>query len=170
MKINYGTTDEIQRFAACLFEGREFDDLDGGLMSRKAICLYHGRIPMVRCFGSSPEVTFLSSTFRIPGRGLSIGIDFVVGRTKHVLEGYIAQLQARGFATYEIKRNTAEQREKRGLRVATMHRIKGLEFEHIVVVAANKGIYRSTPQSMTPQTMWQDAMQKPQSGHYSTLP
>jgi superfamily I DNA/RNA helicase len=30
--------------------------------------------------------------------------------------------------------------EKPGLRVATMHRVKGLEFEHIVVVAANKGI------------------------------
>jgi superfamily I DNA/RNA helicase len=27
-----------------------------------------------------------------------------------------------------------------GLRLATMHRVKGLEFEHVVAVAANKGI------------------------------
>ena len=57
-----------------------------------------------------------------------------------MLEGYISQLQAADFTTYEIKRNTAEQRDKPGLRVATMHRVKGLEFEHVIVVAANKGI------------------------------
>ena len=44
------------------------------------------------------------------------------------------------FDTYEIKRNAAEQRDKPGLRVATMHRVKGLEFEHVIVVAANEGI------------------------------
>jgi superfamily I DNA/RNA helicase len=64
----------------------------------------------------------------------------VVGRTTRILESYVSQLQIGGFVTYEIKRNTAEQREKPGLRVATMHRVKGLEFEHIIVVAANKGI------------------------------
>jgi superfamily I DNA/RNA helicase len=59
----------------------------------------------------------------------------VVARTKHLLEGYITQLQAVGFCTYEIKRNAAEQRDKPGIRLATMHRVKGLEFEHVVVVA-----------------------------------
>jgi superfamily I DNA/RNA helicase len=52
----------------------------------------------------------------------------------------MSQLQAADFDIYEIKRNTAEQRDKPGLRVATMHRVKGLEFEHVIAVAANKGI------------------------------
>jgi superfamily I DNA/RNA helicase len=45
-----------------------------------------------------------------------------------------------GYETYEIKRNAAEQRDKPGVRLATMHRVKGLEFEHVIVAAANKGI------------------------------
>jgi superfamily I DNA/RNA helicase len=64
----------------------------------------------------------------------------VVARTKHLVEGYISEMQTAGFATYEIKRNAAEQRSKPGIRLATMHRVKGLEFEHVIVVAANKGI------------------------------
>jgi superfamily I DNA/RNA helicase len=64
----------------------------------------------------------------------------VVARTKHLLEGYISQLQAAGFGTYEIKRNAAKQRNRPGVRLATMHRVKGLEFEHVIVVAANYGI------------------------------
>ena len=148
LKINYRTTDEIRRFAVCLLEGREFDDLDGGADEQKGyMSLTHGRIPMVRCFGSfAEEVAFLKQHIQdLLAEGSPLESICVVGRTKHVLESYIAQLQAGDLATYEIKRNTAEQREKRGLRVATMHRVKGLEFEHIVVVAANKGILPLDP-------------------------
>lgn len=60
--------------------------------------------------------------------------------TCRVLESYLSQLKAAGFAAYEIKRNTAEQRDKPGLRLATMHRVKGLEFEHVIIVAVNRGI------------------------------
>ena len=61
-------------------------------------------------------------------------------RAKRLLEGDIAQLQSAGFATYEIKRDTAEQRGKPGVRLAAMHRLKGLKFERVIVAAANKGI------------------------------
>ena len=33
-----------------------------------------------------------------------------------------------------------DQRDKPGIRLATMHRVKGLEFEHMIVVAANEGV------------------------------
>jgi Txe/YoeB family toxin of Txe-Axe toxin-antitoxin module len=143
LKINYRTTDEIRRFAVCLLEGREFDDLDGGIDEQKGyMSLTHGRPPLVRCFASfAEEVAFLKRHIQdLLVEGSLLESICVVGRTKHVLESYITQLQAADFTTYEIKRNTAEQREKPGLRVATMHRVKGLEFEHMVVVAANKGI------------------------------
>jgi superfamily I DNA/RNA helicase len=44
------------------------------------------------------------------------------------------------MAVYEVKRDTAEQRERPGVRAATMHRVKGLEFEHVVIAAANDGV------------------------------
>src|ERR1035437_4714742 len=143
LKINYRTTDEIRRFAVCLLEGRQFDDLDGGIDEQKGyMSLTHGKPPIVRCFTSfAEEVAFLKQHIHdLMADGSALESICVVGRTKHVLESYVTQLQAADFTIYEIKRNTAEQREKPGLRVATMHRVKGLEFEHIVVVEANKGI------------------------------
>ena len=44
----------------------------------------------------------------------------LVGRTHHVLEVYAAYLRENGIAVYEVKRSAAEQREKPGVRVATM--------------------------------------------------
>ena len=69
----------------------------------------------------------------------------MVGRTRKVLETYITYLRGEGMDTYEIKRDTAEARDKPGIRVATMHRVKGLEFDHIVIVSANRGVVHWHP-------------------------
>ncbi len=143
LKINYRTTDETRRFAVALLEGREIDDLDGGTDQQKGyVSLTHGRPPLVRSFGTfAEEVAFLKQHIGdIQEDGAPLESVCVVARTKHLVEGYISQLQAAGFGTYEIKRNAAEQRDKPGIRLATMHRVKGLEFEHVIIVAANEGI------------------------------
>lgn len=143
LKINYRTTDEIRRFAVCLLEGREIDDLNGGVDEQKGyVSLTHGSPPLVRAFASfGEEIAFLKQHIaELQKEGAALESVCLVARTKRLLEGYISQLQAAGFAIYEIKRNAAEQRDKPGLRLATMHRVKGLEFEHVVVVATNKGI------------------------------
>ena len=143
LKINYRTTDEIRRFAVGLLEGREIDDLDGGVDQQKGyVSLTHGRPPLVRTFGTfADEVAFLKEQIaELQKDGAPLESICVVARTKHLVDGYLSQLQAAGFGTYEIKRNAAEQRDKPGIRLATMHRVKGIEFEHVIVVAANKGI------------------------------
>jgi len=97
---------------------------------------------VVRGFASfAEEIAFLKQHIEgLQQEGAPLESVCVVARTKHLLEGYITQFQAAGFATYEIKRNAAERRDKPGVRLATMHRVKGLEFEHVIVVAANQGI------------------------------
>jgi len=143
LKINYRTTDEIRRFAVGLLEGREIDDLDGGIDHQRGyVSLTHGQSPVVKCFSSfSDELAFLKERIaELQKDGSSVESICVVARTKRILEGYVDQLNAVGIATYEIKRNAAEQRDKPGIRLATMHRVKGLEFEHMIVVAANRGI------------------------------
>jgi superfamily I DNA/RNA helicase len=143
LKINYRTTEEIRRAAVSLLEGREIDDLDGGADQQKGyVSLTHGQPPVVRRFASfAEEIAFLKQHIEgLQQEGAPLESVCVVARTKHLLEGYISQLQVAGFDTYEIKRNAAEQRAKPGVRLATMHRVKGLEFEHVIVVAANRGI------------------------------
>ena len=143
LKLNYRTTDEIRRFAVQLLEGRPIDDLDDGSDKQKGyLSLTHGIPPVVRAFDSlSDEVRFVREYIeRIVEEGTPVESVCLVARTKHVLDYYVSQLTESGVAIYKIRRNTAERRDKPGLRVATMHRVKGLEFEHIVVVSANSGV------------------------------
>lgn len=57
----------------------------------------------------------------------------LVARTNALRERYEDALKARGLATYRIKRSEAEDLRAPGLRVATMHRVKGLEFDRMIL-------------------------------------
>lgn len=143
LRVNYRTTEEIRRFAVSLLEGRPIDDLDDGFDQQKGyMSLTHGRPPLVRVFaGFADEVTFLKEHIdELLKEGTPLESICLVARTKRILEHYALQLNELGITTYEIKRNAPEQRDRPGLRIATMHRVKGLEFDHVIVVSANKGV------------------------------
>jgi superfamily I DNA/RNA helicase len=143
LKVNYRTTDEIRRFAVKLLEGRPIDDLDNGEDDQKGyMSLTHGEPPLVHTFPSAAdEIQFLSEYLAdLQKDGAALESVCLVARTKKLLELYAGNLRPAGFETYEIKRDSAEQRDRPGIRLATMHRVKGLEFDHVIVVAANKGV------------------------------
>ena len=143
LKINYRTTDEIRRFAMRLLEGRAIDDLDSGQDDQKGyMSLTHGAVPEAKIFATSAEeAAFLKDHIQaLIGEATSAESICVVARTKRFVETYLAHLEAAGIKTYKVKADAAEQRDRPGVRVATMHRVKGLEFEHVIVAGANRGI------------------------------
>ena len=143
LRLNYRTTEETRRFAVAVLEGVEFDDLDGGRDDQKGyVSLTHGSPPLVRCFPDlAAEIEFLKELI-LGWKAQGFGEESVclVTRTNKLLELYEGRMQQAGFRTYRIKRSVAEQRSQPGLRLATMHRVKGLEFEYLCVVSANDGI------------------------------
>ena len=64
----------------------------------------------------------------------------IVARTHKLLDNYIAGLQRAGIKSFEIKANKTDDRSFDGVRIATMHRVKGLEFDHVFAVAVNKKV------------------------------
>ena len=62
----------------------------------------------------------------------------VVARTNPLIDDYKKYLSAAGIDSFEIKRRQADDRSRMGIRLATMHRVKGLEFTTVFIVAANK--------------------------------
>ena len=64
----------------------------------------------------------------------------IVARTNELLSQYEGALRSNGHDVYRIRRSTAEDRKVQGIRLATMHRVKGLEFEHVVVAGVNENI------------------------------
>jgi superfamily I DNA/RNA helicase/mRNA-degrading endonuclease RelE of RelBE toxin-antitoxin system len=143
LKINYRTTEETRKWAVKLLEGKAIDDLDGGLDSQKGYkSLLHGESPEVRCFNSfTEEVQFITAYLsELIKDGVDVNTVCLVARTNDLLKQYESALQERGVKTYLVKRSVAEDRKTAGLRLATMHRVKGLEFDDVIIASVNEGV------------------------------
>ena len=143
LRINYRTTEEIRKAAFALLNGISFDDLDDSFdTGDRCQSLTHGKAPQVLRFSNANEEfnAVLKEIKSLIDSGVSAKNICVVARTHKLLDDYISQFTANGMRCYEIKGNKADDRGLDGIRVATMHRVKGLEFQYIFVVAANKRI------------------------------
>lgn len=142
LRINYRTTEEIRDWAMHILTGIPYDDLDGALDSTKGYrSLTHGKAPIVESYSSINEEVdaLIKHINELKETGMEYTEMCVVARTKNILSDYSKALQDAGFKTYEIKRDKTDDREMPGIRLATMHRVKGLEFTCVFIVAMNKG-------------------------------
>lgn len=143
LRINYRTTDETRRWATNLLEGVNIDDLDAGLDDQKGYkSLLHGLAPTIRHFPSfRDEIDFISQYLRqVENEGESLSAVCLVARTNELIKQYESALREKGCQTYLVRRSEAEDRNMPGLRLATMHRVKGLEFDRVIIAGVNEGI------------------------------
>lgn len=135
LRINYRTTDEIRRFAVALLEGVEVDDLDQGTDTTQGYrSLMHGDPPDVQSYPTfDDEVAGIVAWL---GDG-DLARTCLVARTNALRDQYEAALNAAGIGTHAVHRSQADDPSKSGLRVATMHRVKGLEFDRMVIAGVN---------------------------------
>jgi superfamily I DNA/RNA helicase/mRNA-degrading endonuclease RelE of RelBE toxin-antitoxin system len=140
LRINYRTTEETKKLAVSVLEGIEVDDMDAGLDDGKGyISLMHGEAPEVLNFkGFMDEADAICERVeQLEAAGTKLSSICVVARTKSLRDSYADVLKKSGINTYEIMANGAENRAVEGVRVATMHRVKGLEFQHLFVAGVN---------------------------------
>jgi len=64
----------------------------------------------------------------------------ILARPNELVRAAADALQAKGYEVVVLKRRTADDRSKSGLRLGTMHRSKGLEFAAVAMVDVNDGI------------------------------
>jgi hypothetical protein len=141
--LNYRTTEEIRRAAVALLEGREVDDMDGGKDSNQLYkSLSHGPEPeIVRA--DSPDAGVREAVARVTtwlkepqAGGHTI---CVMAVTKVLRDAVGSSLEAAKVPVSVINADSADTASADAVRVATMHRAKGLEFDRVVVLAP-KGI------------------------------
>ena len=143
LRINYRTTEEIRKFAFGLLNGVSFDDLDEDYDNGKGCqSLTHGDKPEIKEFATpEEELDFLVTKIKdMEANGIEQKNICIVARTHKLLDNYIAGLQRAGIKSFEIKANKTDDRSFDGVRIATMHRVKGLEFDHVFAVAVNKKV------------------------------
>jgi superfamily I DNA/RNA helicase len=137
LKLNYRTTEEIGRWATALLHGLAIDDLDGSAddaRGYRALC--HGEPPHVRVAKTfEDEVATIADAIRAyRDDGITESGICLVCRTVAQVEQYESALVARGYAFRRLTSSASDDASATGLRSATMHRVKGLEFD--VVIAA----------------------------------
>lgn len=138
MYLNYRTTDEIRRVAVGLLEGREADDLDGGSDdNRRYKSLSHGPAPERVSAADSAEACRIGVTRAadwVRSSGDAPPSICVIVPTKHDRDRIARDLGALGIEARVVEADTADTGDSRAVRVATMHRAKGLEFDRVIVL------------------------------------
>ena len=126
-----------------MLNGISFDDLDDGVdLGDRCQSLTHGEKPEIREFkDANAEFAFLTEKIgKLQKNGIALSDICVVAHTKKLVDDYIAQFTRAGIRSYAIKRNKTDDRNYDGLRVATMHRVKGLEFQYVFVATVNSRV------------------------------
>ncbi len=144
LRINYRTTEEIRKYAFSLLDGLSFEDLDGEAYDNQKKCqsLTHGNIPEINIFKTqNEEADYIVKEIRkLLDFGIALGDICITARTNRMRDSYQQLLKEAGIDTYEIKTEKQDDRYYGGIRLATMHRVKGLEFAAVFVAGVNSGL------------------------------
>lgn len=147
--LNYRSTEHIRRLAVALLDGVSVDDLDGESDNNKG---YHslvvGTKPEIMRFGGFEEemdavAKKLKDWSTEDKRPLC---DYaVLCRTKDEVSAVGKALKRRSLDCLEIKTEDDDGIMRDSVRIATMHRAKGLEFVGVVLPRLNNGVWPLKP-------------------------
>ena len=137
-----------------------FDDLDGGESpTGDSRSLMSGPVPETRRFASQADEmdAVREWIYALCGQTEDMDDDesndehvdprnvCVVARSRYCVDLWCKTLDdGLPYGVYRLGRE-AENRQKQGIRIATMHRVKGLEFDYVVVVDVNDGVCPPKP-------------------------
>lgn len=135
LRINYRTTEQIRRWATRVLDGFAIDDMDGAADDLHDYrSLMSGPQPTLRTFArQTEECDFIVGELRVLLEATEPERICVVARTHHQLrEVYLPALRAAAIPYLLLEADTPDYAGS-GVRLATMHRVKGLEFEHVLI-------------------------------------
>ncbi|WP_457943785.1 UvrD-helicase domain-containing protein [Vreelandella alkaliphila] len=139
LKVNYRTTDETRQLAVSVLEGVAVDDLDGGEDTQAFYhSLMHGPAPEIRCFDNMDEQAeaILAS---MEGNTLAPETCCVIARTRKEVTELKHALESRQQRCHLLDGRSTRTPDG-ALNLATMHRVKGLEFDAVFIASVNRGL------------------------------
>ncbi|MFI6434144.1 UvrD-helicase domain-containing protein [Streptomyces sp. NPDC050759] len=153
LRINYRSTEEILRWAARLMEDEPVESLSGeGVDSLAGYrSLLHGRRPALDRFNSE-EAELAAVVERIRGwvAGGAAPADIAVAARFHqTLDKVRARLERAGLPAALVKDGPTQQDP--GVRLATLHAMKGLEFRCVAVIGVTAGAFPFPPAITPPE-------------------
>ncbi|NCC60075.1 MAG: DNA helicase [Verrucomicrobiae bacterium] len=143
LRLNYRTTEETCRYATAMLCNIPFDDLDGGQDNNVGYkSLTHGPTPVVNIAKSAAEEGdyILSIIRQLEAEHIPLETICLTARTHALIEEYSRRLEQNQIPYFEITAHSTDDQTQNGIRLATMHRVKGIEFDHVIIASANDSI------------------------------
>ena len=143
LRLNYRTTEETRSWAVRLLDGREIDDLDGGLDDHKGFkSLTHGPSPQVIVLDSAEQQTAFIVRWLgdLAERGESLRSTCIVARTQAERDSVGQAIEEAGLSGVVLEQYLPDDAGDDAVRLATMHRVKGLEFDRVIMASVNEGV------------------------------
>ena len=141
LRLGYRTTEETRAWAVRLLEDREIDDLDGGQDdNRNFKSLTHGPEPRLVHFDTrSEQANWIAHYLKeMTGRDEPLRAACIVTRTRGERDALADSLARRDVDVFVLERANPDHEHDDCVRVATMHRVKGLEFDHVLIASVNR--------------------------------
>jgi superfamily I DNA/RNA helicase len=138
LQINYRTTEQIRRWAMGMLKGLHFDDLDGGIVDEKGYrSLLSGPAPQVYAFDSQKdEADFIGEQVnQLLVTKKPTDICIVARTSKQLQDVYRPILRSLNISHALLDKDS----RPNGVALATMHRVKGLEFPVMILAGINEG-------------------------------
>ncbi|MFT5587765.1 MAG: superfamily I DNA/RNA helicase, partial [Cognaticolwellia sp.] len=140
LKVNYRTTARVKDWAVAALEGLTVDDMDGGLDTLKG---YHS----LR-LGIEPRQVLLSDRQQELGHILGVVAAWletdraehicIAARTNRLVSDISSYLEDAGIDCTVLETDASVHGE--GVRLATFHRLKGLEFPKVLLAGVEEGL------------------------------
>lgn len=142
LRINYRTTEQTRRFATSVLENIPVDDLDGNDdTSNDYRSLIQGAVPDVQGYKdfSSESAALVEKIKALTESGVASQDICLTARTVRIRDQFVEALKREGITSLVLKQQN-DNRNVEGVRAATMHRVKGLEFRYVFILGANDGV------------------------------
>ncbi|MFW5827699.1 MAG: UvrD-helicase domain-containing protein [Alkalispirochaeta sp.] len=141
LKLNYRTTEETRRFATAVLSGEAIDDLDGGTDTLKGYTsLLSGSEPIERpCKTEAEQADAIVAQITewlggAPGKPVDPTLAStvcIVAREGQCIERLKVLLKQRDLTAQDLTRDGDPKED--GVRIGTMHRVKGIEYDYMIV-------------------------------------
>ena len=147
LRLNYRTTEEIRQEAVKFLDDGLSDDLDGNKDSLGPYTsLTHGVLPVNEQFANfeallanmQEQIKAFQDVPNYVLRNICVTV-----RTNAQVEKFEEALSKLGIKTYALSAENPDAADIEGVRIATMHRVKGLEFDVIFLVMKQNELERT---------------------------
>lgn len=132
--LNYRTTEEIRARAVAELEGIEVDDLDGGSDEvKKYKSVSNGNKPLEFRFNNLDEAFKQVSAIAADAQTREAKL-CIICPTNSMLNDVNTTLKQHKIKALKISKNEIDDPHAKDVRLATVHRSKGLEFEEVLLL------------------------------------